>query len=299
MCVGNEDKPQEAAGPERRSFLTGVSLAVSGAVLGGDAAAQQTPQPPSPALDDPSVVQGMVSFRSGTATLQGYLARPKAAGRYRSVVVLHGDFGLPLVDRYTAAVLAQNGFASLALQRFSRYPELTVQDVIKSDRTDRRYLSRAFNQEELQDAQAAIDYLKSQSFVRRGGAGVVGFCGGGVQGLWLSTQSRDVKAVVTLYAPTGESDQHQDPNDPKPSVLDLAKLMQAPVQGHYGTADPVTPLEDVRRFEQALQARDIPLETFFYEGAKHAFCNYERPNYDAAACKLALSRMLTFLKSRL
>jgi hypothetical protein len=43
-------------------------------------------------------------------------------------------------------------FASLAIQRFSRYAGLTLQDIIK----DHCYLSRALTSKELQDAQAAI-----------------------------------------------------------------------------------------------------------------------------------------------
>jgi carboxymethylenebutenolidase len=267
--------------------------------LGADAIAQQTPRPPSNALDDPNVIQAMVSFKNDTATIQGYQARPKAVGKYRAVVVMHGDFGVPEVDRYTAAVLAQNAFVSLAIKRFSRYPELTLEDVIKSDRTDRRYLSRAFNEQELQDAQAAINYLKALPFVKRGGIGVVGFCGGGLQGLWLSTKSKDIKAVVTLYAPPGNSEQFQDPTDPKPTLIQMVRLINVPIQAHYGTADASTPFEDVKKFEQALRAQGTPIETFFYEGAKHAFCNYERPNYHSEACTLAMRRTLEFLKARL
>ncbi len=301
MCVGDECKDKETKDESitRRSFLAGATAAVVGVGLGVNAAAQQTPQPPSNALNDPNVIQDMVSFKSGTATVQGYQARPKASGKYRAIVVMHGDFGIPEVDRYTAAVLAQNGFVSLAIKRFSRYSEITIQDIIKSDRTDRRYLSRAFNEEELQDAQAAIDYLKEQTFVKRKKrVGVVGFCGGGVQGVWLATKSKDVKAVVTLYAPTRISEQYQNPNDPKPSLMELVKQIKVPVQAHYGADDALTPSEDVKKFEQALKAQGVPINTFFYQGAKHAFCDYARANYNPEACALAMRRTLAFLKAR-
>lgn len=301
MYVRDECKDREAKGEgiERRAFLTSATAAVIGVALVADAVAQQTPQPPSNALEDPNVIQGMVSFKSGTATIQGYQARPKSAGKYRAVVVMHGDFGIPEVNRYAAAVLAQNGFVSLAIKRFSRYPELTLQDVIKSDRTDRRYLSRAFNEEELQDAQAAINHLKELPFVKRGGVGVVGFCGGGLQALWLSTKSKDIKVVVTLYTPAGNPEQYQNPNDPKPTLMKMVKLIKVPIQAHYGTADVSTPLDDVKKFEEGMRATRTPIETFFYEGAKHAFCNYERPNYNPEACILAMRRTVKFLKARL
>src|SRR5262249_45915770 len=130
------------------------------------------------ALDDPAIQHEMVSFRSGEDTVRGYLARPKAQGRYRAVLVLHGDVGVPEGHRNTAAQLAQSGFVALAYERFGRWPDLTLQDVIRSDQTDKRFLSGSFNEQELQDAQAAIAYLESQPFVEPGSVGVVGFCGG-------------------------------------------------------------------------------------------------------------------------
>ena len=81
-------------------------------------------------------------------------------------------------------------------------------------------------------------------------------------------------------------------------VPDMVKQIKVPIQAHYGTADAFTPVEDVRKFEQALRVQGTPIKTFFYEGAKHAFCNYERPNYDAPACTLALRRTLEFLKAQ-
>ena len=116
--------------------------------------------------------------------------------------------------------------------------------------------------------------------------------------MWLATKSKDIKAIVTLYTPAGDSAQYQNPRDPKPTLLEMVKQIKVPIQEHYGTADPSTPVDDVRKFERALRAQGTPMETFFYEGAKHAFCNYERPNYDAPACTLALSRTVAFLKAQ-
>jgi carboxymethylenebutenolidase len=262
--------------------------------------AQQTQQPPTNALSDPKVIQGMVSFKSGADIIQGYLARPAKAGRFPAVVVLHGNLHLPESHRYTAAQLAQGGFVSLAVQRFSRTPDLTMAELNRSDREDQRYLSNTFNQQELQDAQAAINYLKSLSHVKGKGAGMVGFCGGGYQSLLLSTQSRDVRAVVAFYAPPILSAQFQLRTDPKPSLMDVVKRMKVPIQGHYGAADPFIPLEDVRKFEQALRAQRTPVEIFTYEGAGHAFCDYTRPNlYRPEAAVLSKSRMLEFFKKNL
>lgn len=302
MCTTEDCKNDDAPskGIERRTFLTGVTAAVVSVTLASDRLAQQPQQPPTNALNDPKVIQGMVSFKSGADIIQGYLARPGKAGRFRAVVLLHGNLHLPQDHRYTAAQLAQSGFVSLAVQRFSRTPDLTMAELNRSDREDRRYLSNTFVQQELQEAQAAINYLKSLTYVKGKGVGMVGFCGGGYQSLLLSTQSKDVRAVVAFYAPPVTSERFQLKTDPKPNLIDMVKRMKVPIQGHYGAADPIIPLEDVKNFEQALRLQHTPVEIFTYEGAGHAFCDYTRPNlYRPEAAALAKSRMLEFLKKTL
>jgi len=64
-------------------------------------------------------------------------------------------------------------------------------------------------------------------------------------------------------------------------------------------SDPIIPVEDVRKFEQALRKQNTPAEFFLYEGAGHAFCDYTRRNYNEAAATLAKRRMLEFLKRTL
>lgn len=301
MCTtedcNNDDTPSK--GIERRTFLTGVTAAIVGSTLRSELLAQQPQQPPTNALNDTKVIQGMVSFKSGADTIQGYLARPRKAGRFPAVVVLHGDLHVPEDHRYTAAQLAQNGFVSLAVKRFSRLPGLTMAELNRSDREDQRYLSNTNNQMELRDAQAAINYLKSLSYVKRQGIGLVGFCGGGCQSVLLSTQSKDINAVVAFYAPPVLLEQYQNPNDRRPDLMDIVGQIRVPIQGHYATADPAVPIEDVRKFEQALRKQNTPVEFFYYEGATHAFCNYTRRSYNAEAATLAKSRMMEFLKRQL
>jgi carboxymethylenebutenolidase len=241
----------------------------------------------------------MVSFTSGADAVQGYLARPKAAGRYPAVLVLHGEFGVPEGLRNAAAQLAQNGFVGLASRRFGRWPELTAQDVGKSDQTDRRFRSMRFVEQELRDARAAIDHLKSQPFVKPGGVGVVGFCGGGYEALLLATRTNDVRAVVAFYAPPVIKGEYQHPKDPKPSLIDKAGQINVPVQGHYGVTDPLVSLDDVRKFEQALKSQGTPVSVFTYEGATHGFYDPTRRFYHPEAAALAKGRMLDFLKERL
>ena len=297
MCTTERCIEDEDVDLERRSFLKGATVAVVGAALG--IKAQQPTQPPTAALTDANVIQTDVSFKSGPDAIGGYLAQPRKKGRYRAVVVLHGNLFLPEDHRYTAAQLAQAGFVGLAIRRFSRTPDLTMQELNRSDREDRRYLSNTSNELELKDAQAAIDYLKSQPYVRGKTVGMVGFCGGGHQSLVLSSRSKDISAVVAFYAPPVLLAQYQNLNDPRPNLIDIVGSLKTPIQGHYGTADRAIPVEDVRRFEQALKKQKTPSEIFYYEGAGHAFCDYTRRSYSPEAATLAKARMIQFMKRRL
>src|SRR5262245_10085463 len=91
----------------RRHFLTGTATGVAGAAA---AAVGAEAQPKEKALNDPNVVHEQVTFKSGADTTNGYLARPKAAGRHPAVLMIPGIFGVTEYMRESAAQLAQSGF---------------------------------------------------------------------------------------------------------------------------------------------------------------------------------------------
>src|SRR2546421_450376 len=57
--------------------------------------------------------------------------------------------------------------------------------------------SYTFVKLQMQDLQAGIDHLYAQSFIKRKGAAVIGFCGGGRLALLFSIQSKAIKAIVS------------------------------------------------------------------------------------------------------
>jgi carboxymethylenebutenolidase len=307
MCTSDDCGP---GGISRRRLIAGATGAAADLALSSRAESAPPPLgtkpapvpptgPPTGALEGPAITQGPVTFPCGGETLRGYLAHPKGKRGARAVLVLHGNFGLPEVASYTAARLAAHGFAALALERFGRFPGLTPQALAQSDRTDRRFLSKAFQEQELIEALAAIRYLTDQPYARGQGVGVLGYCGGGVQALWLATLTRAVRAAAVFYTPPNLSDQYMDPRDPKPKLMAMVDRIDLPVQGHYGTADPTCPLDDVRRFEEALRRRGRTAEFYLYEGGRHAFCDYTRPYYLPEAAALGWDRSARFLRAHL
>jgi carboxymethylenebutenolidase len=273
----------------RRSFLTSAAVALTATAVEAGTREQRKFKK---ALNDPDILHGAATFQNGPDTIQGYLARPRTAGRYRAVVILHGNAGLPEDIRNTAAQVAQAGFVGLAISCTSREPD--------PSKIPRDFLrSNSFGQRYMQDTQAGIAYLKTQPFVRPGGVGMVGFCGGGIVSLMFSTASKDVGAVVALYAAPFVAPENNLPSDPRPHLISFVAKFNVPIQCHYGTRDDYIPLAEVRQFQQEIEKQRAPVELFLYEGAAHGFANYTDSTYNSEAAHLAESRMLAFLRKHL
>jgi carboxymethylenebutenolidase len=296
MCVECDDDSRIT----RRSFLAGATAVIAGVAFGSEAAGQQQQK----ALTDPKIVQGEVSYKNGSEAIKGFLARPKKAGRYRAVIIAHGNSGVPSDIQYTAAYLAQAGFVSLVYDWGSSAPMPTEEKALVEWHD---YIFRyEFVKRQLRDVQAGIDYLKGEPFVKsKERAGVVGFCGGGRLALLFATESNDVKAVVSFYGAVDyRARQHK--TDPAPNVLDVVKRINVPVQGHYGMLDEVAPSSDAKLFENAMREQKTPVEMYYYGKAGHSFCNFNRPqgsdpgyDYVPEASTLAHSRTVKFLKRHL
>jgi carboxymethylenebutenolidase len=291
MCIESECSRSVT----RRSFLTGAAAVAVGTAMGSGAASQSQ----SKALDDPNISARRVTFRSGADTIEGWIAQPRAAGQYPGVVVIPGDTGLSEYIRTTAAMLAQSGFIGLAVNLWSRHPEIPpggpqpypadvvarMRDITRAERSDAL---------DLQDIQAGIDYLKSQPVVRAARVGAIGFCGGGRTAILIAAASEDVGATVSFYGtltPLPAVDFPHHRMDP----IRLAKQIRVPIQGHYAKEDPGITPQEVRKFEAVLRARGTPVEIYIYD-APHGFFTYYHPMYNAAAAKLAWSRSVAFLK---
>lgn len=287
MCIGDDCRDEEGTG--RRTFLGGAAAALVGltathAPAGADARQQPSPpakQPETRVLDDPRVEHGPVRFRHGDReTIDGYLARPKAEGRYPAVVVIAGNV---ITEEYipnTCAALAVAGFVGLAPNIFHTLPESA-----RTPEERRKALAGHTHYDALEDIQAGINHLRSLPDARAGGHGVVGFCYGGRLAMLLGALSREIDAVVPYH-----------PGPVKPE--EVARL-KAPVQVHCGTADRHIPVAQIRDLEKTLRAQRTPVEVHLYEGADHGFLAYTRPYYRPADAALSWRRAVEFLKRHL
>lgn len=274
----------------RRDFLYGaVSIVAGVSMLNDEVMSQQSNAPVTKALDDPSVIHGKVTFKSGADTIDGYLSRPKANGRYPIVIVVAGN---AISEEYipnTTAILAQGGFVGFAPNIFSLQT-----DSMSAEEKRKIFTTQITDERVFADIQAGIDYLKRQAFVKRKHIGITGFCFGGRIALMFAAQSKETDAIVPFYGTLRLPPEANRAVNP----FDIVSKIKAPVQGHYALKDAGITQSDVKKFFDILQKQGTKTELYNYE-AEHGFFAYTRPVYNAEVAKLAQSRMLEFFKKHL
>lgn len=227
-------------------------------------------------LDNPAIRHGRVTFKSGDKEIDGYLARPKAEGKYPAVLVIAGN---RISEEYipnTCAALAVAGYVGLAPNIFHTVPDSaqTPDQIVKAlaGRTEDDFLS---------DIRAGADFLEGHDAVRAGGMGIIGFCSGGRRALLYADRFNDLKAVIA-YHPA------------RTTAEEIARL-RAPVQVHSGTADRHIPVTEIRELEKTLRGQGTSVTVYLYEGADHGFLAYTRPYYRPDAGQLSWKRTVEFL----
>ncbi len=276
MCFGDDCNGD---GLDRRSFLIGATVGLAGiAASQGQGVNAQTKQPETRVLDDPGYQYGKVIFKhNGVDTIDGYLARPKAEGVYPAVIVIAGNV---ITEEYipnTCAALALGGFVGLAPNIFHTLPESA-----KTPEERLKALANHTDDDALLDIQAGVDYLRTQTFVKKGGIGSLGFCYGGRLAMLHGARSREVDAVV--------------PYHPAAVTAEEIARLRSRVQIHSGTADRAVPVSRLRELEKIFKDQSTPSEFHFYEGADHGFLAYTRPQYNPDAARLSWTRTIQFLR---
>lgn len=270
---------------DRRGFLAqaqkfakaGVTAAGLLAALSPNFAVGQQVAP-----SDPKLKVERVSFPSpnGSGTVNGYLARPVAAGNQRlpAVLVAHENRGLnPHIEDITRR-LALDGFMAFApdaLTPLGGYPG--------DEEKAREAFAKLDQSKTQQDFLAAAAWLRTRPDAT-GKLGVVGFCWGGGIAHLLATRLPDLNAAVPFYG-----------NTPAPSEAAKVKapllVQRAAVDERINAAWPA--------YEAALKAAGVRFTDFQYPDTQHGFNNDTTPRYDAAAAKLAWGRTVDFLRAQL
>ena len=225
-----------------------------------------------------------VQFRSDQFTVRSALARPEGASPAKAVIILHEWWGLndnikSLVQRF-----AKEGYAALAPDLYARQGE---NKVTTSPQEAAKWMTALSTQGALRDINAAIGYLKAQTFVDPSyGVGLVGLSMGGTLGLIQAGHNSDIRAAAIFYGKT-------------PPVESIRYLL-CPILFHHDGKDDWVTTAEVNPFKEGLQKLGKPAEVVVYPEAGHGFFNDSRPEaYRPLEAKGAWDRTLRFLSQHL
>lgn len=236
------------------------------------------------------LVTGVVQLPAADRTIPGYLARPEGRGRHPVVLVVSEIFGVHEYIRDVCRRLAKAGYVALAPDFFVRHGD-------PAGLTDfaeiRKIVSQASERQVLGDIDAAMTFLKGQTFADVKKAAVTGFCWGGTVVWQACALTRHFDAGVAWY---GRLVRPKDDADAaKHFPVELADELKAPVLGLYGGQDQGIPLSDVEAMTKALaEGGAKESDIVVYAQSQHGFHADYRPSYDKVAAEDGWRRMLEF-----
>lgn len=222
----------------------------------------------------------MVSYKSGAATVNGYLAQPQGKGPAPAVIVIQEWWGLNDWVKQQADALAAKGYVALA-------PDLYRGKVTDKQEEAHQLMSGLSQDQAMGDLKAAYAYLAARKDVNARRIGVIGWCMGGKYALLLASEE-PVAATVAYYGA------------PPTEAATIARI-KSPVLGNYGAEDKGPSPEAVREFEAAMKKAGRSTDIKFYEGAGHAFANENNPwgGYRKEAAADAWQRTVAFFDAHL
>jgi carboxymethylenebutenolidase len=227
--------------------------------------------------------------------MPAYLARPDAAGRFGSVIVVSEIFGVHEYIRDICRRLAKLGYAAIAPAFFFRAGDpapLTDFKLIMP------IVAAATNEQTLGDVGSTLAWLDRQAFVDRRRYAITGYCWGGAV-VWMSiAKFRQLRAGVAWYGrlKAGAPQPGQPAPEERPWPIDVVGSLHAPVLGLYGGKDQGISLDDVESMRAGMRANGRKGEIVVYPDAGHGFHADYRPSYDKSAAEDGWARLLKRFK---
>ena len=232
--------------------------------------------------DAAGIAAEMVTFKSGSADIKGYLARPATGGPNPAIIVIHENRGLTPHEQDIARRYARAGFVALAIDLLSRQGG---SDKFATQQEMTAAIGQTKDDENVADLKAAVAYLKALPAVQGSKIGVTGFCWGGQRTNIAAVSIPEIAAAVPYYGAA-------------PTNLDDVKNTNAALLLVYaGNDDRINSTRPA--YEAKLKEANKTYQVKVYEGAGHAFNNDTGPNFKADAAKDAWEQAVTWFNKYL
>jgi carboxymethylenebutenolidase len=236
------------------------------------------------------VTNSTVQLNTSDGKMEAYVAQPKDGGTYPGIVVIQEAFGVNSHIKKVSERIAAEGYVAIAPDIFHREAERIIpySEMPKAIAT----MQRVVDSKAMEDVGAAIAHLKSQSNVKSGSIGVIGFCmGGRLTYLAAAHHNKDVKCAVPFYGggiPMGN-----------PSPLSRTGEIKCPMYLFFGAKDQLIPLDQVNQIKAELTAKKVPFQMEIYPEPGHGFFCDDRGGYHQASAKDAWEKTKAFFAQHL
>jgi carboxymethylenebutenolidase len=231
-----------------------------------------------------------VQLNTSDGKMETYVAQPKDGGTYPGVVVIQEAFGVNSHIKKVTERIAAEGYVAAAPDIFHREAEriISYSEMPKAIAT----MQRVVDSKAMEDVGAAIAHLKSQSNVKSGSIGVIGFCmGGRLTYLAAAHHNKDVKCAVVFYGGGITMG--------NPSPLSRTGEIKCPMYLFFGAKDPLIPLDQVNQIKAELAAKKVPFQMEIYPEPGHGFFCDDRGGYHEASAKDAWEKTKAFFAKHL
>ena len=221
----------------------------------------------------------MIVYPASTGEMKGYLSKPKKAGKFPAVIIIHENRGLVPHIREVTDRMASEGFLSLAPDALSPVGG-TPEDI-----SNVRELFAKLNPEETtKNFVAAVKYLKAHPN-SNGKVGCTGFCWGGAMTNQVAVNCPNLNAAVPYYGS-------------QPKAEDIPKI-KAPILAHYAENDERIN-SGIGAFEDDLKKNGKEYQIYTYPGTGHGFNNDSNPErYNEEQANIAWKRTVDFFREKL
>jgi carboxymethylenebutenolidase len=226
--------------------------------------------------------------------MRSFLARPKDGGPWPGIVFYSDIFQLTEPTLRWCRRLAGYGFVVLAPEIYHRVePAGTVLAFDDPGKDRGQADAEATPVADFDaDVRAALDYLRAHGSVADGQIGAAGHCTGGHIAFRAALQP-DVKATACWYA-TGLHDGKLG-KDPDAGTLERAGEVRGELLLVFGSEDPHTPDEGLRKIKAAMDGSGARFAWRIYEAA-HAFGRDEGYRYDPEATDAAFAETVALYR---
>ena len=201
------------------------------------------------------------------SAMPSFIARPDSEEPKAAVIVLQEIFGVNKEVRRITELFAEAGYVALAINYYHRtHPDIDepyTQAGMEAGFAAAGQVGRATLRA---DVAAAIAYLETQPYVRRGRIATVGFCFGG-SAAFVTATLPGLAAAIPFY---GGSIAGAFPNGEPPGTAD-AKDIRVPLLLFFGGKDEYITHEAVASIDKALADAGKEYEIVSYPNVGHAF----------------------------